>query len=137
LNSIFFLYSFLFWFVLLALAILNAGIRENTYKRILQPVIGKWAHQISALTAITMFFLAMFVFFSRLSVDYSRSGMWAVGLMWMCMTFVFECVFGRLVRKSSWREILETYYFWKGELWIFVLLSVAVMPRIIYSMLEI
>ena len=57
----FYQYALLFWFVLLALAFVNAAIRETTYKPLLEPYIGYWAHQISSLTEI-IFFLQTYYF---------------------------------------------------------------------------
>lgn len=128
--------AILFWFVLLILALLNATIREMTYKPFLTPYIGIWAHQISSLTAIVLFFIAIFIFLKKIVTDYTRKDVIVIGLLWLVMTFLFENSLSILVRHFSFTEILETYYFWNGETWIFVLLSLVVSPVIIFNILQ-
>jgi hypothetical protein len=57
--------SIKFWFVLLILALINATIRETTYKPLLTPYIGIWAHQISSLSGIILFFIAIYFFLKK------------------------------------------------------------------------
>jgi len=40
------------------------------------------------------------------------------------------------IRNLSLNEILQAYYFWTGETWIFVLLSLVISPLIVYKMLN-
>ena len=125
-----------FWFVLLILAILNGIIRNATYKPLLEPIIGNWAHQISAITGIIFFFIAIYLFLKYTKSDYSKRGLLNIGIMWMTMTIIFEFTFGYYFRQSTWSEMVGTYYFWKGELWVFVLISVVVIPQICFRLLK-
>lgn len=54
-----------------------------------------------------------------------------VGLMWVVMTVVFETGMSLYLRGLSVGDILQTYYFWKGETWIWVLVALFVMPLMI------
>lgn len=120
----------LFWFALLALALFNAAVRELAYKPWLEPHIGTWAHQLSSLTGIALFFSAIYFFVKKSRSSYSPSQLWAMGLVWTALTIAFEVFMNMYVRHLSWQEVLETYYFWQGETWIFVLLAIAVSPAI-------
>ncbi len=124
----FFYHSFAFWFVLFVLAIGNAIVREVTYKPLLEPIIGIWAHQISAVIAIFLFFGAIYAFLSYEKGSYTRRDLTVVGVLWFTLTVIFECFMNLYIRKLSLMEVLETYYFWKGELWVFVLLSLFISP---------
>lgn len=132
----FYLKSFLFWFVLLVTAILNAGIREATYKPLLTPFIGNWAHQISSLTGIFLFFGVIYLFLKNTKEDYNKKSLAVIGVVWFIMTFIFEIFMNIFLRKLSFEQVLQTYYFWQGETWIFVLLSVLVLPMVIGKILK-
>ncbi len=131
-----YLSSFWFWFVLLILAIINGIIRDATYKPFLEPYIGNRAHQLSSITGILLFFCAIYLFLKYIKVDYTKHDLWNIGVMWLIMTIIFEFAFGYYVRDSSWNEMIEAYYFWKGELWIFVLISVVIIPQICFKIIK-
>lgn len=126
-----------FWFALLLLALINATIREVTYKPWLEPHIGFWAHQLSSLTGTVLFFGAIYFFIKNSRCKYSGRELLLMGLIWTVMTLVFEIFMNTCIRHLSRKDVLATYYFWRGETWIFVLLSILVAPsvagRIIYS----
>jgi uncharacterized membrane protein len=132
----FYIKSILFWFVLLILALINAIIRETTYKPILTPYIGFWAHQISSLTGILLFFIAIYLFLKYSKDDYSKKDLIISGIIWILMTLIFESLMNYYIRKLTFQEIIQTYYFWSGNTWIFVLLSLIISPLIIYKILK-
>jgi hypothetical protein len=125
-----------FWFVLLLIALVNATIRETTYKPWLTPYIGMWAHQISSVIGIAAFYGAIYYFLKKSKDKYSRRDLIGVGAMWMTMTILFECFMNFYFRKLSISEVIQTYYFWRGELWIIVLLSLIVSPQIVWRRLK-
>lgn len=51
-----------------------------------------------------------------------------VGLLWVALTVAFEFLFGRLVARKSWRELLRPYRFEGGDIWPIVLIVVAASP---------
>lgn len=105
----------MFWLVLLVLAIFNAVVRETTYKPILEPYLGMWAHQLSSLTGIVLFYWAILWFLKRVRGKYADRDLVLVGLMWVVMTVVFETGMSLHLRGLSMSDVLQTYYFWKGE----------------------
>lgn len=126
----------LFWFILLIIALINALIRETTYKPLLTPYIGTWAHQVSSLTGIIFFFIAIYFFLKPQKLKFSRLQLLKVGLIWLIMTIVFESFMGIYIRGLTWPQIAQTYYFWQGDTWVFVLLSLIISPQIIYCLLR-
>ena len=131
-----YLHSLWFWFILLTLAIINGITRDLTYKPLLEPYIGIWAHQISCLTGIILFFTAIYIFLKYIKANYTRYDLFGIGTMWMIMTIIFEFTFGYFYRQSSWEEMFAQYHFWKGDLWIFVLLSVIIIPQVCFKILR-
>lgn len=132
----FYLKAIAFWFVLLIVALINATIRETTYKPFLAPYIGMWAHQVSSLTGIILFFIAIYYFLKKTKEIYSKRDLLIGGCVWIVMTIIFECFMNFYLRHLSLSQVLETYYFWNGETWIFVLLSLLVSPLIASAILE-
>lgn len=134
--NLFYKKAFLFWFVLLILAFTNATIRETTYKPILQPYLGIWAHQISSITGIFFFFIAIYYFLKKTRRLYQRKDLINVGAMWILATVIFETFMNIFVRKLSLYQVMQTYYFWRGETWIFVLISLIISPLAIYKKIK-
>jgi hypothetical protein len=112
------------WLLLLALATVNAAIRE----KLLAPWIGpRFALPLSGLA------LALLIFFATLLVvpwlkARSAAQYWMVGALWLLMTILFELLLGRLVSGRPWAELWEAYNILTGNLWLVVLLVTAVAP---------
>ncbi|MCJ7801818.1 MAG: hypothetical protein MUP82_05620, partial [Candidatus Marinimicrobia bacterium] len=102
-----YLHAIWFWFVLLFLAILNGIIREATYKPLLEPYIGNWAHQISSITGITLFFIAIYLFLKYTKSDFTKRDLLNIGIMWMAMTIIFEFAFGYYFRLNSDPDVMK------------------------------
>lgn len=100
--------SISFWFVLLILSLINATLRETTYKPLLTPHIGFWAHQISSLTGILLFFIAIYLFLKKLKESYTKKDLVRVSLLWIGMTIIFECFMNFYIRKLSFEQVLQT-----------------------------
>lgn len=132
----FYKHALLFWFVLLILAISNAVVREMTYKPLLTPYIGLWAHQISSLTGIILFFIAIYLFLKYSKQSRTARDLVLIGLIWIGMTIVFESSMNTFVRRLTFQQVLQTYYFWQGDTWIFVLLSLLISPLIANRLLK-
>jgi len=128
--------AILFWFVLLIIALINATIRELTYKPLLEPYIGIWAHQISSITAILFFFIAIFFFIRNSKENFSKKQLIIMSSIWILLTILFETLMNFFWRKISLIQTLQTYYFWNGEAWIFVLISLVVSPLIVRRILK-
>jgi len=122
--------------VLLVIAIVNAILREITYKPFLSPYIGIWAHQISSVLGIFFFYFAIYFFLKKQKGKYTKKDLLRVGMTWIVMTIIFECFMNFYYRELSVAEVFETYYFWKGETWIFVLISLLISPLVVDKKLK-
>ena len=58
----------------------------------------------------------------------STSSSLSVGLLWLCLTLLFEFAFGGLVRGRSLPEMLEAYTFKDGNIWPVVLVVPLLAP---------
>jgi len=104
------------WFLILLFAIINGAFREavlipNLSKPVALVLSGLL---LSCIIVILAFWLARWM---RLS---TRTRCLSVGLLWVCLTLVFEFGFGA-VRGRSLADMLEPYTFKGGNIWPVVL----------------
>ena len=115
------------WASFIPLAILNGLMREKC----LAPLFGhRLALALSAFSCVLLFFLLTWYslpWLGPLKTHQYR----LIGLVWLAMTVLFEFLFGRLVARKSWSELLQAYDITTGNLWLLVLLAVALSPLIV------
>jgi len=113
------------WIVILVLAIANGVLREA----LLIPWLGRSA----GLVASGLLLSALILLVAWLALPWLRArtdrALWAVGVVWLGLTLVFEFSFGLLGGRSL-DEILAAYTFTDGNLWPVVLLTTVVAPWI-------
>ena len=114
----------LFWFVLLLLAFINGALREFTYKS----AVGEpWAHQISVVTGILLFGVAIWFAVKRWGFSSQRQAM-TVGIIWIVLTEIFEAVMILSDPNGSLDLFLHQHNIAAGELWPLVVLWVGIAP---------
>jgi hypothetical protein len=121
-----FLKSAAIWAAFIPIAILNGILREKC----LVPLLGKQlALPLSGITCALLFFLLVWTAVPWLG-PLKPSRYRRIGLAWLGATVLFEFLFGRLVARRSWGELLRGYDVSTGNLWLLVLLVVAVSPTL-------
>jgi hypothetical protein len=112
------------WASFIPIAILNGLLREKC----LVPLLGhRLALPLSGISAAAIFFLL--VFFSLPWLGPLKPYQYRlIGLAWLAMTVLFEFLFGRLVAHKSWVQLLQAYDISTGNLWLLMLLVIAVSP---------
>ncbi len=120
---------FFAWFGMMALAVVNGGLRDLAYR----PKVGDpAAHQIS--TAVLIVLLAGYVrFLTRLWPIGSAKQAWIIGGMWFVMTEAFEFGIG-LIAGEPWSSLLHAHNVFAGQVWIFVPLWVLVAPYVFFRL---
>lgn len=112
------------WASFIPIAIINGILREKC----LVPLLGKrLALPLSGISAGLLFFLLTYLslpWFGQLKPHQYR----LIGLAWLAMTVLFEFLFGRFVAGKSWEELLQAYNILTGNLWLLVLVVIAVSP---------
>lgn len=122
--------ALLVWLILPFVAILNATIREVTYKPLLEPYIGMWAHQISIIPGIFLFLLVTILFLKNTKAKYNKKDLLNIGLIWFILTILFEFIFGKFIMKKSWEILFLQYNILSGDLWIILLITIIFLPKI-------
>lgn len=106
--------------------IANGLLREKC----LVPLLGqRLALPFSGITASILFFLLTYFTLPWLG-PLKPNRYRLIGLYWLAMTVAFEFLFGRLVAHRSWGELLRAYDVTGGNLWVLVLVTIALSPLV-------
>lgn len=111
------------WLIMVVAAIINGLVRD----KFLYQITGPYTLPLSGISLSLLVFLICFFtigIFSQLKPhDY-----FIIGLSWVCMTLVFEYLFGHFVTGKSWHEINQIFNLKKGDLFILVLVTTVAAP---------
>jgi len=116
----------LIWCALLVIASINGLAREA----VLIPRIGDVAGRAVSTLALSAFIVI--VTWSSIAWIEPRSahGAWTVGIIWLTLTLAFEFLAGHYLFHNPWRRLLEDYDVLRGRIWILVLITTLVAPRL-------
>lgn len=120
----------LLWFPLTVIAIMNGTFRTFILTRFFNDYV---AHQLSSLLLIALIFFYTKVVYNRLSLRTSRDA-WMTGMIWFVLTIVFEFSLGYFVSGLSFESMLEAYNLLEGNLWTLVLMSMAIIPWLCFTL---
>jgi len=117
------------WLGLVILAIINGTLREKAYGQFMDELT---AHQLS--TAIGLILFSSYIWFltGKFRIESSKQAI-SIGGMWLCMTVLFEFVFGHYVMGHSWNRLFHDYNLLKGRIWILILIWTASAPYVFYQ----
>jgi len=116
----------LIWCALLVIASVNGFAREA----VLIPRIGDVAGRAVSTLALSVFIVIL----TWISISWigpqSAHRAWAVGVIWVALTLAFEFLAGHYLFRNSWSRLLEDYDVLRGRIWILVLITTLVAPRL-------
>ena len=118
---------FIVWLGLAVLMIAHGAIREAFVTPALGPLR---AHQLSSLTASLIIFAVSYFTLPWLEALGSSSLQLRIGRAWLWTTIAFEFVFGHWVFGHSWSRLLQDYNLAAGRLWLLVLVTTLLGPRL-------
>lgn len=118
------------WFPMIVIAIANGLFREKFLANRFNEL---QAHQTSTASMIVLFGLYVYFLFKFWSPISSNQTL-IIGLIWLCLTVIFEFLFGYYVAGHSWERLLQDYNIMKGRVWVLVLIWITIAPYIIYRM---
>jgi hypothetical protein len=118
------------WIPMVFIAILNGAFREIVFAKRHSELR---AHQLSCLTGILLFWAYTWLISFQWPVQSINEAI-TVGLVWLTLTVAFEFTFGRYVARHSWTKLFQEYNILAGRLWILVLLTVTLLPTIVFSL---
>lgn len=118
------------WVPMLVIAIANGALRQLTFGRVMSELR---AHQLS--TAIGAVLIGLFIYaVIRKWPPSSAKQAFAIGLLWLVFTVIFEFAFGRLVSDRSWASLLNDYDLVEGRVWVLFLAWLTLSPWIFFRM---
>lgn len=114
---------FLFWLPMIAIAFINATLREMVFRRLMDTL---QAQQLSTLTLMIFCSIYVWLIFPKLLINSAKQAV-LLGLMWTLLTIGFEFILGGVTGKS-WQELLHNYDLFAGQLWPLFLLLLFFLP---------
>lgn len=108
------------------LAIVNGAAREFAYK---DQVGESAANQVSVAPLIALLGLYFWILQRRWPLATTRDAL-SVGAIWVALSVFFEFGFGHYVEGDSWSDLFQTYNVAEGNIWILILIWIAVGPAI-------
>lgn len=115
--------SLAIWAVIIPLAIANGFMRNS----ILEPLMGKHALPVSGITLCVMIFALCWLLIPRLGSGSQKTYV-LIGIVWALLAAAFECALGIFLLGASWDELMSAYNPARGNLWLFVLLTIGLSP---------
>ena len=114
------------WCVLLVVASINGVLREA----VLIPRTGDHLGRI-----ISTLLLSAFIFIlAWLTIGWigprTREQAWLVGVAWLLLTLAFEFLAGHYLFHHAWSSLLADYNVLRGRIWVLVLITTLVAPRL-------
>lgn len=112
------------WMLIIPLAILNGGLRENVLNK-----LGSIALPLSGIILSVCIFVVAFFLIPKLkdckSIDYV-----IIGILWFALTNLFDLAM-ILSEGGSLGDLLSSYNFTTGNLWIVVVLMTLFSPMLV------
>jgi hypothetical protein len=114
------------WLAMLAAAFVNGAIREAW----LIPSLGERTGR--AISTLMLCALVLLLAWSTMPwiAPRSNSEAWIIGAAWAAMTLAFEFGAGHYLFGKPWPELAADYDVTRGRIWILVLITIVVAPRL-------
>ena len=111
---------------MLVVASVNGAIREA----LLIPAIGVIAGRAISTVALCVLVLLLTWLTIRWIGPRSNGDAWIDGGLWVALTLAFEYLAGHFLFGDPWSQLLEEYDVFRGRIWILVLVTIAIAPRL-------
>ena len=111
---------------MLVVASVNGAIREA----LLIPAIGVIPGRAISTVALCVLVLLLTWLTIRWIGPRSNGDAWIVGGLWVALTLAFEFLAGHFLFGDPWSQLLEEYDVFRGRIWILVLVTIAIAPRL-------
>jgi hypothetical protein len=118
--------SLVVWFVMLVIASINGAVREAW----LIPRLGDGMGRAISTLMLSAFVLLLTWLTIRWMSPASTFEAWLIGGSWVALTLAFEFLAGHYLFGKPWSELTQDYDVLSGRIWILVLVTTAVAPRL-------
>ena len=122
--------AFAVWFVMLLAASTNGAFRE----RFLIPRLGETTGRATSTLMLSLVVMLLTWLTIRWIDPASARDAWLVGIFWVVLTLAFEFLGGRYLFGKSWGELTGDYNVLRGRIWVLVLITITIAPRVCASL---
>ncbi len=112
------------WFLIIPLAILNGGLRENVLTK-----LGAIALPLSGIILSVCIFLISYLLIPKIKNCKSKDYI-IFGIIWFILTNLFD-LFMYISEGENFYNLLNSYNFTNGNLWILVVITTLISPIIV------
>jgi hypothetical protein len=121
--------AILIWFALLAVAIVNGGVRES----LLVSWLGRGLAQAVSTVLLSGCIFAIGWLATPWIGPRGVEEAWAVGFGWITLTLAFEFLGGHFLFAKPWTELLADYNLLAGRIWVLVLVVTLLTPVVAFT----
>lgn len=114
------------WFLIIPLAIINGGLRENILVK-----LGNIALPLSGIILSICIFVVAYLLIPKIK-NCKQKDYIIFGIIWFILTNLFD-LFMYISEGGGVKDLLESYNFLTGNLWILVVITTFVSPIIVYK----
>lgn len=118
------------WPGMVLIGIVNGVIREYSYGPFMKELS---AHQLSTVTGL-LFFGLYIRFLTKIRPLSSTGQAIRIGAVWLCMTILFEFIFGHYIMGQPWSRLLHDYNILRGRIWLLILIWTSTAPYIFFKL---
>ncbi len=119
-----YLLAIVVWILIIPLAILNGGLRENVLNK-----LGAISLPLSGIILSICIFVVAFLLIPKIN-DCKKRDYFIIGAIWFILTNLFDLSM-ILSEGGSFTDLLKSYNFLTGNLWIIVVLTTFLSPIIV------
>ena len=112
------------WFLIIPLAIINGGLRENVLVK-----LGNIALPLSGIILSVCVFLVAYLLIPRIKNCEPKDYI-IFGVIWFILTNLFDLLM-YISEGGGFKQLLNSYNFLEGNLWILVIIATLVSPILI------
>lgn len=112
------------WFLIIPLAIINGGLRENVLIK-----LGDLALPLSGIILSMCIFLVAYLLIPKIKNCESKDYI-IFGVIWFVLTNLFD-LFMYISEGGGLKQLLDSYNFLEGNLWILVVITTLVSPILV------
>ena len=118
----------LMWVPMLFIAIANGALRQFTFGRVMPELR---AHQLSTIIGSVLIGSFIWYVISHFPPTSNNHAL-LIGVIWFCLTVVFEFFMGLVLSRKPLSKVLHDYNLVEGRVWVLFLAWITVAPWLFY-----
>lgn len=119
-----YLYAFLIWVLIIPIAILNGGFRENVLVK-----LGTFARPLSGIILSICIFVVAYFLVPKIK-NCTKKDYFLFGVMWFILTNLFDLV-AYIKAGVGFKGLMQSYNIFTGNTWVLVVLTALFAPIVV------